>query len=107
MFQSNAAVLQSYATRVPCFSPADYQIICINNSSAPYSPDRPAWQGTLHKATILTPDESKRRIVNSTLIAAAPASTPDTLSASELQEFIQTAVVRRRGYDKQHLEDDR
>lgn len=73
MFHSGYQMLRSYPTRIPCFSSADYQIICINNSSAPFSLDRPAWQGTLHTATILTPDDSKRRIINSTMIASAPA----------------------------------
>jgi hypothetical protein len=106
MFQSGYELLQPYSLRIPCYSPADYQIIFINNSSAPFSHDKPAWQGTLHTAKILTPDESKRRVVNSTMIASAAAGTPDTISEAQLQEFINTSVVRRRGYDKPHLEDD-
>jgi hypothetical protein len=106
LFQSGYELLRPYSTRIPCFSRTDYQIICINNSSAPFSRDQPRWQGTLHTATILTPDESKRRVVNSTLIASAPAGTPDTISESEKQEFINTSIVRRRGHDKPHLDDD-
>lgn len=106
MFQSGYELLRPYSTRIPCFSRTDDQIICINNSSAPFSRDQPAWQGTLHTATILTPDESKRRVVNSTMIASAPAGTPDTVTESEQQEFINSSIVRRRGYDKPHLDDD-
>jgi hypothetical protein len=106
MFRSGHELLRPYSTRIPCFSRSDFQIICINNSSAPYSRSEAAWQGTVHTATILTPDESKRRVVNSTMIAPAPPGTPDALSEAEQQEFITTSVVRRRGYDKTHLEDD-
>ena len=106
MFQSGYELLRPYSTRIPCFSRTDYQIICINNSSAPFSRDQPTWQGTLHTATILTPDESKRRVVNSTMIASAPAGTPETVTESEQQEFINSSVVHRRGYDKPHLDDD-
>ena len=106
MFPSGQKILRSYATRIPCFSKTDYQIVCINNSSAPFSQEHPRWQGTLHTATILSPDDSKRRVINSTLIASAPAGTPDSITAKQQQEFIVTTSVRRRGYDKPHLEDD-
>lgn len=106
MFKSGYDTLRPYSTRVPCFSTTDYQIICINNSSAPYSESQPAWQGTLHTATILTPDESERRVINSTMIASMPAGTADTINPEKLNDFISTSVVRRRGYDKRHLEDD-
>lgn len=106
MFKSGHEFLRPYSTRVPCFSPTEYQIICINNSSAPYSESQPAWQGTLHTATILTPDESERRVINSTMIASMPAGTADTINPEKLNDFVSTSVVRRRGYDKPHLEDD-
>lgn len=106
MFRAGYELLRPYCTRIPCFSPTEYQIICINNSSAPFSHENPKWQGTLHTATILTPDESERRIINSTMIGAAPFGTPDTVTELQQQEFTQTSVVRRRGYDKAHLEED-
>ncbi len=106
MFQPGYELLRPYRTRIPCFSRGDFQIVCINNSSAPISHEHPMWQGTLHAATILTPDESKRRVVNSTMIASAPAGASDAVSQSQQQEFINTSVVRRAGYDKPHLNDD-
>ncbi len=106
MFQSGYELLRPYTTHIPCFSQTDFQIICINNSSAPHSRDPSTWQGTLHTATISTPDESKRRVVNSTMIAPAPAATPDSITESQQQDFIHTSAVRRRGYDKPHLTDD-
>src|SRR6478736_2153469 len=48
MFQAGHELLRPYATRIPCFSRTEYQIICINNSSAPFSHRNAKWQGTLH-----------------------------------------------------------
>jgi hypothetical protein len=106
MFHSGYELLRPYSTRIPCFSRTDYQIVCINNSSAPYSATKPMWQGTLHTATIKTPDESRRRVINSTMIASADLGAVDALDESQLREFITTQVVRRKGYDKTHLSDD-
>lgn len=107
MFQTGYEMLIPYSTRIPCFSRTDYQIICINNSSASYSPQNEStWQGVLHTATILTPDESARRVINSTMIASASLGAPEKMSGSQLREFIKTSTVLRRGYDKPHLEND-
>ena len=106
MFKSGFDILRPYSTRVPCFSRTKFQIICINNSSAKISPSQPAWQGTLHTATILTADENERRVINSTMIASAPLGTPDAIESGTLDEFVSTSAVRRRGYDKPHLDDD-
>jgi hypothetical protein len=106
MFQSGYDLLKPYCSQIPCFLPTEYQIICINNSSAAYSNERPAWQGVLHTAIILTPDESKRRLVNSTLIASAPVGTTEAITESQQEEFMNSIVIRRRGYDKPHLQDE-
>lgn len=106
MFQAGYEMLQPYTTRVPGFSQSDYQIICVNNSSADYSPNSQSWQGTLHTAAIATPDESERRVINSTMIASVAVGTPDSVSAAQQAEFISTSTVRWRGYDKPHLNDD-
>ena len=106
MFRSGIELLRPYTTRIPCFSQPNYQIVCINNSSSPYSADRTTWQGTLHTATVVDPDEGQRRVINSTMIASVPLGTPESVSAAELDEFQRTTAVRRQGYDKRHLQDD-
>lgn len=106
MFQKGHDLLRPYATLVPGFSPDSFQIVCINNSSAPYVTAGTNWQGTLHTATILKPDETKRRVINSTMIARAPLGATDLVDESALYDFIHTSEVKRRGYDKPHLEDD-
>ncbi len=106
MFQAGAEMLRPYTTKIPCFSPAEYQIVCINNSTADYSEGGNTWQGVLHTATILAPDESKRRVINSTMIASMPLGSLEVVDKESLQNFIHTSEVKRRGYDKLHLQDD-
>ncbi len=105
MFRDGHQMLEPYTTRIPCFSKTDYQIICVNNSSSDCC-EPPRWLGTLHTASIPAPDESKRRIINSTMIASAPIGTPNSVDESMLRDFVETTRVRRRGYDKQHLSED-
>jgi hypothetical protein len=106
MFQAGHELLMPYTTRIPCFSRTNYQIAFINNSCAPYSEARAAWQGTLHTATIVNPDDAQRRVINSTMLASVPKGSPENLSPAELDEFVHTWAVRRQGYDKHHLKDD-
>lgn len=105
MFHAGFELLRPYASVLRCFDPSQFQIVVINNSSAPI--DGQHWLGTLHTATIINPDDSKRRIINSTMLAPAPIGTGDAVSSSDLLDFLQTTLVRRKGYDKTHLEDDR
>jgi hypothetical protein len=106
MFRSGFEMLRPYATRIPCFASNDYQIVCINNSSAPFDSLSGRWQGTLHTAKILSSDESARRIINSTMIARAPFGETDAISQQDIKDFVTSSVVHRKGYDKAHLEDD-
>lgn len=104
MFHAGFELLRPYASVLRCFDPRQFQIVVINNSSAPI--DGQHWLGTLHTATIINPDDSKRRIINSTMIAPAPIGTSDVVPEADLQDFQQTTLVRRKGYDKTHLDDD-
>ena len=96
MFKPGYDILRPYCTRIPCFSKTEYQIICINNSSAPYSESQPAWQGVLHAARIPAPVESNRRVVNSTMIACVAADSPDAITGEALKHFLSTTTVNRR-----------
>lgn len=104
MFHAGYEVLRPYACPIPCFNSSAFHIVFINNSSAPI--DGKSWLGTLHTAKILNPDESKRRVINSTMFAPAPPGTPDAISTAEVWDFVHTSSVRRQGYDKKHLKDD-
>jgi hypothetical protein len=105
MFRAGHELLVPYLTRIPCFSRTNYQIVCINNSYAPFSATDSKWQGTLHTASILLPDENQRRVINSTMIANLPSGSTDAISAGQLEEFQTTAAVHRKGYDKHHLDE--
>jgi len=107
MFRSGEQLLHSYTTTLEGFSNRCYQIVLINNSVAPYSPDRPAWQGVLHTASIRNPSDALRRVVNSMMIGSLPIGIPEEVPESQQEEFVTTRVVRRRGYDKLNLKDDR
>lgn len=107
MFAGGYELLRDFATPVPCLPAKEFNIVCNNNSSAAFSETEPVWQGVLHTATILTPNEAHRRIINSTMIAPAEIDSAAANDADVLGDFVTTSIVRRRGYDKQHLNDDR
>ncbi len=107
MFKAGQRLLEPYLTRVSCFRHDRANIVVINNSLPSDCSDSASWKGVLHSATIPQPDESRRRIINSTMIASVPLGSAEPVSASDLQEFISTSAVRRQGYDKTHLEDDK
>jgi len=102
MFHAGYELIRPYSTRLSCFSNSAFQIVCVNNSSAPLEAGKSNWQGVLHTATIVTPDPSRSRVINSTMLASVPLGTPDSLTAAELNEFITTSVVRRRRYDERY-----
>lgn len=104
MFHAGFEMLRPYACQLHEFDPSAWQIVVVNNSSSPM--DGRSWQGALHTATILSPDDSQRRVINSTMIARAEPGTPDVLSAAALDEFIHTSLVRRKGYGTPELDDD-
>ena len=106
MFPPGAKLLQPYVTKLDAFSNRSFQIVLINNSHAQYSETNGGWQGVLHTATILNPNESKRRVINSTMIGVFPAGTIEAISEQDQEAFKTTTLVRRKGYDKPHLRDD-
>lgn len=105
MFAVGMQLLCDYTTRVDCFSNRHYQLLLINNSIAAYSDAAPAWQGVLHTAAIENPDESVRRVVNSIMVASTCLGSPHVVSSNEQEAFVQTKLVRRRGYDKPELDE--
>lgn len=99
MFHEGEELLHPYTTRVDAFDRTAFQILLINNSmTGPGHDGRPAWKGVLHTATILAPDPSASRVINSSLIVSLPEGAPEPFSAADLNEFLTTAPVLRRGY---------
>ena len=106
MFTAGELLLRPYTTSVRCFSSSHSQVFFINNSVAPYSEAGGSWQGVLHTATVHNLSNALRRVVNSTLVASVPRGTQEPVSEAEQEDFMTTTVLRRRGHDKQYLEDD-
>ena len=106
MFVAGKELLRPYTTPVDSFSNQSFQILLVNDGLAPYSSEKRVWQGVLHTATIRNPSSSARRVVNSTMIASVPLGTEELLSDDQRLEFLNTTVVRRRGYDQPGLADD-
>lgn len=92
MFKTGQRLLDPYLSPVECFRHDHANVLLVNNSMAD---ELGSWKGVLHTATIPRPDEAKRRVINSTLLASVPADSPAPLSADQLDEFLTTTVVRR------------
>lgn len=98
MFEFNKNILQPYNQEIKSFNKSSYQILCINNSSAPYITNKPYWQGVLHTATITNSDSSKQRIINSTMFTSASLKTPNIISEDEIDYFIKTTEIKQKIY---------
>ena len=106
MFTSGEKHLLEYSTKVECFSNRIHQVLLINNSAAPYTPAGKSMQGVLHTARILNPDDTQRRVINSTMIGVYDPGHPEPVLPNELAEYVSTSAVQRRGNDKGYLKDD-
>jgi hypothetical protein len=107
MFAPGANLLQPYITQLDSFAHRNVRIVVVNNSRKSFDTVAGNWQGVMHTATIRTPDESKRRVINSTLLGVFAVGTVESVSEHQQTEFMTTTHVRRKGYDKPHLEDDK
>lgn len=85
MFRAGDEQLAPYVTELPEPSGGHSRILLINNSWLPFVEDRMNPLGVLHKAEILEPDESQRRIVNSVMLTVGAG---DLLSQEAIQEFV-------------------
>jgi len=99
MFFEGEELLRPYTTRLEAFDRTAFQILLVNNSmTASDGGPRSPWKGVLHTATILAPDPSASRVINSSLIVSLPEGVPEPFGAAELQEFQTTTSIHRRGY---------
>lgn len=106
MFAAGAELLRPYTWTVEGFSNRHAQIVVINNSIASYSTDEKALQGVLHTATIPHPSSDLRRVVNSSMIVPAARGAAGLVADREVEDFVNTTVVRRKGYDRPTVDDD-
>lgn len=96
MFGPGEQLLASYLRPLTEFDSTRYQIVLINNSCLPWTPQPEHSLGVLHQATILTPDPSQSRIINSTMLVIAPPEAPEPISPDQLTDFVESDAVARR-----------
>jgi hypothetical protein len=106
MFASGEDVLRPYTWKVDGFSNRHAQIVVINNSIAPFSAHGGTWQGVLHTATIMNPSGESRRVVNSSMLVPLPKGAAGPVREREVEDFRNTTIVRRKGYDQPARDDD-
>ena len=94
MFKKGEEVLAPYVTELPQPKPGHARILLINNSSLPFTEARTNPLGVMHKAIIVTPDELKRRIVNSTMLVTEG----EDIAVEKQEEFVATDRISQKNY---------
>jgi hypothetical protein len=99
MFASGAKLLEGTITQLTAFDWRCSSILFINNSSLPYDAAGRHQLGVMHQATILKPDASKQRIINSTMLSLVSSLEEEKVKPDQQQEYIRTtAISRPSGY---------
>jgi hypothetical protein len=86
--------LGRYTTELPQPSEGHARILLVNNSSLPCTEARTNSLGVMHKAIIVTPDESERRIVNSTMLVTEG----EEIGVEKQEAFIRTDKISQKNY---------
>jgi hypothetical protein len=95
MFAPGERLLKPYVTELAPEGP-HAQVLLINNSTLAFAPDRTNPLGVMHKAEILNPTASERRIVNSMMLDCAEGSAQEPVGPSRLEEFVRTEAISQR-----------
>jgi hypothetical protein len=95
MYHKGEDLLARYVTELPEPTEGHSRILLVNNSSLPFDKARTNSLGVLHKAEILNPDDSERRIVNSMVLATGGL---EDVSGDQLQAFVATEEVSKKFY---------
>jgi hypothetical protein len=95
MYKKGEELLARYVTELPQAAEGHSRILLINNSSLPFTEARTNPLGVMHKAIIVTPDDSQRRIVNSTMLVVGGA---DEIGPDQQREFVTTDKISQKVY---------
>jgi hypothetical protein len=94
MYRRGEELLVRYVTELPQPADGHARILLINNCLLPFTEDRTNPLGVMHKAEVVNPTESERRIVNSTmLVTEGEESSPE-----KLHEFVTTDKISHKVY---------
>lgn len=94
MYKKGEDLLARYVTELPQASDGHARILVINNSSLPFTEARTNSLGVMHKAIIVVPDDTERRIVNSTMLVTEGVE----VCADTQHEFIATDEISQKNY---------
>lgn len=95
MFIDGQRRLAGYTTELLPLPEDSSCIVLINNSRLPFSEARTNSLGVMHKAEIINPSESERRIVNSMMVSTGDA---DEMSEDVQTEFATTEKISQKFY---------
>jgi hypothetical protein len=94
MYRKGEELLSRYLTELPQPDESHARILLINNSAWPFTEARTNPLGVMHKAEIINPTASERRIVNSTMLATEG----EDMSRETQQEFVTTDKISPKVY---------
>lgn len=98
MYRKGEEMLNRYVTVVPEAEIGHFRIALINNSTLPYSSDGTNPLGVMHKAEIINPTDSERRIVNSIMLAPGSGAGVEEISAEQIHAFAATDKISGKVY---------
>jgi len=93
MFASGAQLLEGAITPLKPFDPKIANIVVINNGSLPFDKNGRNLLGVMHQATIASPEESKRRIINSTMLRPAATLDEEEVTPEQLRDYVTTSHI--------------
>ena len=94
MFGDGEQRLAPYVTEVPQPTEGHSRILLINNSLLPFSEELKNPLGVMHKAEIVNPTSSERRVINSTMLVTEG----EEINPEKLQEFVSTEGISQKNY---------
>jgi hypothetical protein len=94
MYRRGEELLGRYVTELPQPTTGHSWILLVNNSSLPFAEGRTNPLGVMHKA-IVTPNETERRLVNSTMLTVGDG---EEIGQEQVQEFVATDKISPKTY---------
>jgi hypothetical protein len=95
IYRQGEEKLASHTTEMPQPADSHARILLINNSSLPFSESRTNSLGVMHKAEIVNPMQSERRLVNSTMLVLDAA---DACGHEQEREFLTSDRISPKNY---------
>lgn len=98
MYRKGQELLARYITELPQLAEGHARILLVNNSNLPFTANRMCPLGVMHKAEMLNPTASERRIVNSVMVVTAEVGAKESVTDAQLTEFITTDRISEKTY---------